>query len=61
MTQTLDNKKMPYVAPTIEVDEYLVEEGFAHSNVQAAPEFLELTDDNGDNMQGGEYFDISNV
>lgn len=58
MTQKLDNKKMPYVAPTIEVDEYLVEEGFATSHIYNDTEMLEFTGEDGQNEVGGSWLDL---
>lgn len=48
--------KLPYVKPTIEVEEYQAEKGFASSYVENDIEMLELTDADGDNVVGGEWY-----
>lgn len=52
-------KKNAYLPPMLEVFEYEVERGFALSKIQGTTEFetfTELTDREGENVYGGEWF-----
>lgn len=55
-TVKLQTRK-PYVAPLLEVDEYVAEAGFATTKGFEGVELTEVTNDDGDNVQGGYYFD----
>lgn len=56
----VQNKKAPYVPPTLELFEYAVEHGFANTNLNIPrvynnEEVSEITDRNGENYHG-EWF-----
>lgn len=52
--ETLISRK-PYMAPEIEVDEYMVEQGFAQSSAEDDEGLGGYTDPDGDETMGGGY------
>ncbi len=52
---TVENllSRKPYEAPEIEVDEYLVEQGFAQSSAEDDEGMGGFNDENGDETNGG--------
>ena len=57
-SQSMVQTRKPYVAPEVEISEYMVEEGFAATEVLNDIEYTELSDAEGNNEQGGYWFDI---
>lgn len=55
-------QRRPYVAPTIEVDFYMVEKGYAASEARDLEEISFLTDDDGNiDDEGGGWFDEGGI